>query len=415
MNKQAIGKRAIIVGAGAAGLLAAGRLGERGYSVLLLDKNDKAGRKIMITGKGRCNITSHLDISDFFPCIPQNAKFLYSALYSFTNEDIIHIMHRYGVATKVERGERVFPVSDRACDVVDALRRYALASPGVKFLQEEVDKLWIENGELKGVVGKRRGKMAADAVLIATGGSSYPRTGSTGDGYRLAQSVGHTIIPIRPSLVPLVTKEHTEEIMGLSLRNVGIVVRNAGGKIIDEDFGEMLFTHFGVSGPVILSASAHMRKAEKYFLEIDLKPALSEDKLDERLLRDFQKYTNKHFQNALDDLLPKKLIPYLVKQSGIDPHKPVHQLTAAERKTLLHLLKHLPFTIVGTRPVEEAIVTSGGVCVKEINPSTMESKKVPHLYFAGEVIDVDAYTGGFNLQIAFSTGHLAGDSMLADT
>lgn len=408
-------KTAIIIGGGAAGLMAAGRLTERGYAAIILEKNDKVARKVMITGKGRCNITSHLAIEDFFEQIPQNAKFLYSALYGFTNEDMIALLQRYGVATKVERGERVFPVSDKAVDVVDALRRYALEHNHTRIWQDEVVNLWIEEGELKGVVAKKNGKMAADAVLIATGGASYPRTGSTGDGYRLAQEAGHNIIPVRPSLVPLVTQENTKDLMGLSLRNVGICVKGSGGKEIYHDFGEMLFTHFGVSGPMILSASAHMREKMPYMLSIDLKPALDEEKLDERLLRDFKKYNNKHLINALDDLLPKKMIPYLVSRTKIEPHKPVNQLTAAERKTLVSTVKNLSFTIIDTRPIEEAIVTTGGVCVKEINPSTMASKKLPHLYFAGEVMDVDAYTGGFNLQIAFSTGYLAGDSMFCDT
>jgi len=403
-------KIVLVVGAGAAGLMAAGRLSERGFYVRLVEKNNMVGKKLMITGKGRCNVTSHLDISDFFSQVPKNEKFLYSAFYSFTNLDMIELLKRYGIETKVERGERVFPVSDRAKDVVDALESYAVGNRTV-LLQDEIQSLCVENGMITGAIGKNGRKIDADAVIIATGGASYPRTGSTGDGYRLAESVGHTIVPIKPSLVPLVTGELTKDLMGLSLKNVAITLMDEKNKSVYEDFGEMLFTHFGVSGPIILSASAHMRTEAKYHLSIDLKPALSEEKLDERILRDFEKYHNKHFVNALSDLLPQKLIPYIIERTQIEEHKVVNQITQKERQTLVDTMKHLTFSIRGVRPIEEAIVTSGGVSVKEVNPSTMESKKVAGLYFAGEVLDVDAYTGGFNLQIAFSTGYLAADSI----
>lgn len=403
---------AIVIGAGAAGLIAAGRLAERGKHVFLIEKNDILGKKLLITGKGRCNITNACDISDFFKNIPVNANFLYSALYSFSNENLLELLHANGISTKVERGERVFPASDRSADVVAALKRYALKS-NVKIIKDRVKSLIIEENIVKGVKLQSDKDILADSTIVATGGKSYPLTGSTGDGYLFAKSLGHSIIPLKASLVPLETKEKwVSEIMGLALKNVGVKIVSEDGKSIYSDFGEMLFTHFGVSGPVILSASSHFGdiKNKRYRLLIDLKPALDEKQLDTRLLRDFETYSRKHFVNALDDLLPKKLIPIVINLSQIDQHKQVDQITKTERIRLCKLLKALPLTIKGFRPISEAIITSGGVNVKEIDPSTMASKLVEGLYFAGEVIDVDAYTGGFNLQIAFSTGFLAGDN-----
>lgn len=401
--------KVIVVGGGAAGLIAAGKAAENAEKVLLIEKNDILGKKLLITGKGRCNITNAAEIEDMIAMYPTNAKFLYSALYTFTNDDIVALIEGYGVKTKVERGGRVFPVSDKSRDVVRALKKYAL-KPNVKLIKAAVTDIIIENGEIKGVntsVGKKYG----DKVIICTGGKSYPMTGSTGDGYVFAKKAGHTVTPLRPSLVPVVTVDKwVKEVMGLSLKNVGVSAYNEGGKMIYSDFGEMLFTHFGVSGPVILSMSTHMKDNTKYKIKIDLKPALSEEQLDNRILRDFEKFNKKHLINSMDELLPKALIPVVVKKSGIEPHKSVCELTKAERLSLVNVLKGLELTTKCLRPIEEAIVTSGGIKVSEINPSTMESKKVKGLYFAGEIIDVDGYTGGFNLQAAFSTGYLAGMS-----
>lgn len=398
-----------VIGGGAAGLMAAGRLAERGKNVVLIEKNPMLGKKVRITGKGRCNVTNACDIEDILKNVTVNANFLYSALYTFTNNSLIALLKRYGVETKVERGERVFPVSDNAKDVVEALKKYALQS-NVRLLKKEVSKLIVEDGAIRGLVYKTGEKLYCDKVVVATGGASYPLTGSDGAGYRLAKQAGHTIVPIKPSLVPIeIHQRFCSELMGLSLKNVSVKVKNEKNKVVFEDFGEMVFTHFGVSGPVILSASAHMRNAEKYSIYIDLKPALDEKQLDARILRDFDKFKNKQFINSLDELLPKKLIGVVVRLSGIEERKEVNAISREERKNLVSLLKNFRLDVKGFRPIEEAIVTSGGVSVKEINSSTMESKLVSGLYFAGEVIDVDAYTGGFNLQIAFSTGYLAGD------
>ena len=401
-----------VIGGGAAGLLAAGRLAERGKQVVLIEKNPMLGKKLRITGKGRCNITNACDVEDMLKNIPVNANFLYSALYSFTNDNLVSLLHEHGVETKVERGGRIFPVSDHARDVVEALKRYALKS-NVRLLKKEVSQLIFADGAVRGVRYKDGGTLKCDCVVVATGGLSYPLTGSTGDGYRFARQAGHTITPTKPSLVPIVTRQRwVHELMGLALKNINLTVKDEAGKTVFEEFGEMLFTHFGVSGPLILSASSHMRGIgeKQYKLHIDLKPALDEKQLDERVRRDFTQNANKHLINALDALMPKALIPVIVRLSGVDAHKTVNQLSREERLRLVALLKDLTLDASGFRPVEEAIVTSGGVCVKEINPSTMESKLVHGLYFAGEVIDVDAYTGGFNLQIAFSTGWLAGDN-----
>ncbi|MCH5210740.1 MAG: NAD(P)/FAD-dependent oxidoreductase [Oscillospiraceae bacterium] len=401
----------LVIGAGAAGLIAAGTAAKKTDKVVLVEKNDVIGKKLRITGKGRCNITNSADIEDLIASYPGNAKFLYSALYTFTNYDIIDLIEENGVKTKVERGGRVFPVSDRAQDVVKALGKYALKE-NVSLKHANVKSLMIKDGRVSGVKTDR-GDIYADAVIVCTGGKSYPGTGSTGDGYKFAAQAGHTIIEPKASLIPVITEEKwVKDIMGLSLRNIRITAYNEKNKKVYSDFGEMLFTHFGISGPVVLSMSAYLRNIgkEKYRIEIDLKSALDDEQLTARVIRDFEKYNKKHLINGLDDLLPKALIPVIIKLSGIDAHKAVNEITREERSTIVKLLKHFPLTAVGVRPVEEAIVTSGGVKVSEINPSTMESKLVKGLYFAGEVIDVDGYTGGFNLQAAFSTGYLAGDS-----
>lgn len=403
----------VVIGAGPAGMIACGKLAEEVDKVILIDKNKFCGKKLRITGKGRCNITNNADIEDFIKNVPTNPRFLYSAFYSFTNYDIISLLNSYGVETKVERGERVFPVSDNAKDVVDALKKYALKK-NVQYICDEVKEIIVKEGRVCGVKTKEK-EILCDSVIVATGGCSYPLTGSDGSGYRLAKRVGHTITEPKPSLIPVVTNEKwVSELMGLSLKNIEISVFNKKNKKIYTDFGEMLFTHFGVSGPVILSASAHMKNIEKeaYRISIDLKPALDSEKLDKRICRDFEEFKNKHIINALDELLPKALIPVIIQLSQIEPHKAVNSVTKEERQRLLQNIKSLEVTVKGFRPIEEAIITSGGIKVSEINPSTMESKLIENLYFAGEVIDVDAYTGGFNLQIAYSTGYLAAQSII---
>lgn len=398
----------IVVGGGPAGMMAATVASQQGKRVLLLEKNRQLGKKLLITGKGRCNITNNADIGDFIEQVPMNSSFLYSAFYSFTNQQLLDLLHQQGLETKVERGGRVFPVSDRSSDVLHALVR--LMGKGVEVsYQSPVQSLWIEEGRLRGVMLKNGERKEGARVVVATGGASYPATGSTGDGYQLAKQAGHRVIPPRPSLVPLETQETWPgELSGLGLKNIGITVRNPQGKVVYEDFGELLFTHFGVSGPVVLSASAHIRQVEGHVLQIDLKPALQMEQLDARLLRDFEKYSRKDLLHAMEDLLPKKLIPVVLQVAELDPHSKTHQITKEQRRRLGETLKELSLHITATRPLAEAIITSGGVCVEEINPSTMESKCLPGLYFCGEVLDVDAYTGGYNLQIAFSTGYLAG-------
>ena len=403
--------RVAIIGAGAAGLIAAGFAADRADEVLLIEHNDIIGKKLLITGKGRCNITNIAETAEALKQYPRNAKFLYSALYSFTNNDIISLIEANGVKTKTERGGRVFPVSDKAADVVEALKRFALKD-NVKLIKADARHIITENGCTSGIMTDK-GRITADRIIICTGGKSYPRTGSTGAGYKMAAEVGHTIIDPKPSLVPVVTEEKwTKSVMGLSLKNIAVTIKS-GKKTVYTDFGEMLFTHFGVSGPVILSSSAHMRDADKkkYTIEIDLKPALDEEKLSARLIRDFEKYNKKQLINALDDLLPKALIPVIVELSGVDADKKTSEIKKEERMALVRILKHVPLTVKGFRPIDEAIVTSGGIKTGEINPSTMESKILPGLFFAGEVIDADGYTGGYNLQMAFSTGYLAGTSI----
>lgn len=399
----------LVIGGGPAGLMCAATAAKRGKKVILIDKNNILARKLRITGKGRCNITNSADISEFIGMVCSNPNFMYSAFYTFTNQDVINFFEEMKVPLKEERGGRIFPVSDSAKDVAEALIEYAKKC-GVILKKDEVTRILYSDGAVVGVNTKSSGKIECSSVVIATGGVSYPLTGSTGDGYVFATDAGHKIVNPEPSLIPLVVSEkYVTDLQGLSLKNIAIKVKN-GSKCVYDDFGEMLFTHFGLSGPVILSASSNLKKIGeiKYKLYIDLKPALDETQLDKRIQRDFEKYINKNFSNSLDDLLPQKLIPVIIKLSGIDPFLKVHQISREQRLTLCHLIKNLEFTITGVRPIEEAIITRGGVSVKEINPSTMESKLVSGLFFAGEVIDVDAYTGGFNLQIAFSTGYLAG-------
>ena len=399
----------VVVGGGAAGMMAAVSAAERGAAVTLLEPNERLGKKLNITGKGRCNVTNDAGLETLLANTPKNGKFLYSAFSRFDGRDAIAFFEQLGVPLKTERGNRVFPVSDRAFDVSGALER-RLKALNVSLVRDRAVTLEITDGTICGVKGEKR-SYPADAVILATGGVSYPATGSTGEGHRMAAEAGHTVTPLRGSLVPLRDFGVGRRLQGLSLRNVGLTVFENDKKIYT-DFGELLFTHFGVSGPLILSASAHMRNFEKkaYRLEIDLKPALDDAALDKRLLADFSKYANSDFCNALDDLLPQKLIPVMVEWSEIPPHQKVHDLKKEQRRGLLQLLKHFPVAIAGPCPVTDAIVTSGGVKVGEIDPKTMASKLVKWLYFAGELIDVDAYTGGFNLQIAWATGRAAGIS-----
>ena len=412
--------KVIVIGGGPAGMMSAISAKKNGNEVFILEKNKSLGKKLLITGKGRCNITSSLPIEDFIKNIPGNGMFLYSSFNNFTNQDIIDFLEEEGLKVKEERGNRIFPVTDKAQDVLNCFER-KLKKIGVKikFDEQVIEILTNEQNEVIGVKTNKE-TIKADKVILATGGKSYPLTGSTGDGYKLAKKLGHTVTKIKPSLVPLTTYEEDlhKELQGLSLRNVDIkIVDTTKYKLIYEDFGEMLFTHFGVSGPTILSASSHLVRYKNIdaLLEnknikllIDLKPGLDEEKLNNRILRDFEKFKNKKFKNGLDDLLPQKLIPVVIKLSKINPEKQVNEVTKEERQRLVKLLKELQITIKDFRPVEEAIITSGGINIKEVNPKTMESKLVKGLFFAGEVLDVDAYTGGFNLQIAYSTGFTAG-------
>lgn len=410
--------KVVVIGGGPAGMMSAISAAKSGDKVVLLEKNNILGKKILITGKGRCNITSSLDIDDFINNIPGNGRFLYSAFENFDNKDIIELLKKEGVSVKEERGNRYFPTSDRAEDVRMALERETKKAGVDVKLNSKVCGIEIEDSRVKSVV-LENGKIDADKIILATGGKSYPLTGSNGDGYKIAEELGHTIKDVRGSLVPLIAEKSVcSKMQGLSLRNVGIVLYDVEkDKKIYSDFGEMLFTHFGVSGPTILSGSAHLLRYKdvdkkisngKIVLKIDLKPALSFEQLDARILRDFTEVKNKQFKNSLDKLLPKKMIDVVIDKSKIDPEKHVNEITREERMNLVKLLKCFVVGIDGFRPVDEAIVTAGGISVKEINPKTMESKIVSGLYFAGEIIDVDAYTGGFNLQIAYSTGFTAG-------
>lgn len=402
----------LVIGGGAAGLMAAGFAAASGVQTTVLERNDRPARKVMITGKGRCNVTNNCNsLEALIANVPQNGRFLYGAFSRFMPADVIEFFENRGVALKTERGNRVFPVSDNAVEIVDALTDFARRRANI--IKGRAVKLIIEDDKIRGCVTEEGEEIFADKVIIATGGLSYPGTGSTGDGYELAKQAGHKITALRPSLVPLEIHEgFCSDLMGLSLRNIAIKVIDTkkNNKEIYSDFGEMLFTHFGVSGPVILSASAHMRQMEsgRYKVSIDLKPALTVEQLDARILRDFSENINRNFINALNSLLPKKLVPVIVRLSGIGLSTKVNQVTKEQRRNLAILLKNLTVTVTDFRPVAEAIITSGGVDVSQINPKTMESKLVKGLYFAGEVIDADAYTGGFNLQIAFSTGRLAG-------
>ncbi|MGB7604401.1 MAG: NAD(P)/FAD-dependent oxidoreductase [Lutisporaceae bacterium] len=404
----------IVIGGGPAGILAAGAAGARGRKVLLIEKNEKLGKKLFITGKGRCNITNTADMDEFMSNIPKNSKFLYSAFRGFSNIDLIDLLNEMGLRTKVERGKRVFPESDKSSDVIKTLQKYLDKNNVNVMLNAAVRKVETNNSSIERVVLEDGKSFKCSSVVVCTGGISYPLTGSTGAGYEFAKAVGHTVTDLFPSLIPLVVKEdYIKELQGLSLKNVSIKVI-VDNRTIYDDFGEMLFTHYGLSGPIILSASfyitEHLKKNRAIKLGIDLKPALSEDELDKRVLNDFQEKINKNFKNSLNDLLPQKLIPVIIKLCKIDENKEVNQISKEERKQLVNILKNLEFTITGTRPIAEAIVTSGGISLKEINPKTMGSKLIQGLYFAGEVMDLDAYTGGFNLQIAFSTGYAAGSN-----
>lgn len=405
-------KNVVIIGAGAAGLMAAITAAEKtGNNVTLLEKNERAGRKLMITGKGRCNLCNNCDIDTLMANIPKNSKFLYSAFSNLTPQNLMDMFESWSVPLKTERGNRVFPVSDKAVDIVDALVKTAKKN-GVKTLTATAEKIILSEQKVIGVKLANGDIIPGDSVIIATGGMSYPLTGSTGDGYKMATVLGHTVTELKPSLVPLTVHEgFCTHLSGLSLKNVTLSVFEDGKKKpLFSELGEMLFTHFGISGPLVLSASSHIRYMGKknYTAFIDLKPALSPEQLDNRILRDFGEMQNKDFINSLDKLLPKSLIPVIVRLSGIDPQKKVNQINREERSVLVNIIKNLPLHITGFRPIEEAIITSGGISVKEIDPKTMQSKLIEGLFFAGEIIDVDAYTGGFNLQIAFSTGFLAG-------
>ena len=403
----------IIIGAGPAGMLAAYAAASRGIDTLLVEKNEKIGKKLFLTGKGRCNITNDCDISDFFSQIVKNSKFLMSAFYTFTNADLIALLKKNGLETKVERGGRVFPVSDRSNDVIRTLE-HMMKNAGAGLKLNCTVKKATKKGELFHIELDNGEALDCKALMIATGGKSYPLTGSTGDGYRFAQEFGHTIVEPRPALIPLEDMHHIcPKMQGLTLKNIGFSLYQDQKKRYEEQ-GELLFTHFGLSGPVVLSASSfinHTKQPLSLRAEIDLKPALTMDKLDARLVREFDANKNKQLKNVMDTLMPQKLIYPFLRENHLDAEKTVNSITKQERASLCHALKHFSISIADTRPIEEAIVTSGGIKVKEINPSTMESKLVENLYFAGEVVDVDGLTGGFNLQIAFSTGFLAGTSV----
>ena len=396
-----------VVGGGAAGMMAAITAAENGAQVTLLERNDRLGKKLYITGKGRCNVTNDCAPEDFFQNVPRNPRFLYSAIYAFPPREVMAWFEARGCALKTERGNRVFPQSDKSASVIDALRA-ELRRLGVRVLQERALDIVTQDGAVCGIETDG-GFHKTERVILATGGCSYPQTGSTGDGYRMLEKLGHTIVPPVGSLVPLVEKGYDcKQMQGLALKNVTLRLVNQKGKTVFEEFGELLFTHFGLSGPVVLSASAHMNEKDSYTVLLDLKPALDEQKLDLRLLRDFEKFQNRDFENALVELLPRSMIPVIVRRSGIPAEEKVHSITREQRRALLELMKRFPVEIACKAPVEEAIVTSGGVKVSEIEPGTMQSKRVRGLYVAGELLDVDAYTGGFNLQIAWATGRAAG-------
>lgn len=404
-------KTVVVIGGGPAGMMAASTAADNGANVILLEKQHRLGRKLLITGKGRCNITNDCDVEELIENVPTNGKFLYSAFYTFTNYDVVTMFNSLGLATKTERGKRVFPESDKALDVVKALEKQIKDKKVKIILDAKVNKIIAKDNKIEKVIYNNNEVIKCDSVILATGGMSYPLTGSTGDGYKFAKSLGHTIISPKPSLIGIEVQENfVKDLEKLSLRNVAITVINSKNKKIYDDFGELEFTKYGLDGPIIKSASCRMKDTSKenYKINLDLKPALDEEKLDKRIIKDFTKYTNKNFENSLDDLLPKKLIPIIIELSEIPRHLKVNQISKKQRLNLVHLLKNLTFTVKRYRPIEEAIVTSGGIKVSEINSSTMESKIINNLFFAGEIIDVDAYTGGFNLQIAYSTAYLAG-------
>lgn len=406
--------KVIVIGGGAAGMMAAIAAAEHGHHVLLLEKNEKLGKKIYITGKGRCNVTNACEMDKLFENMVSNPKFMYSAFYDYTNMQVMELLQEAGCPLKTERGERVFPVSDHSSDIIAAFERI-LRKRNVNIqLHTTVQSIRTQDGHVTGVLLSDGRKQDADAVVVATGGLSYPTTGSTGDGYRMAQELGHTMKECTPALVPMeIREEWCRQLQGLSLKNVTLTML-CGGKRIYEGFGEMLFTHFGISGPLVLSASSFYGKCKdksQVSVRIDLKPALSEEQLDKRILRDFEQNSNKQFKNVIGSLYPAKLVPVMIALSGIDGDKKIHEITKEERKNLLDVTKHLTMQVDGLRDYNEAIITQGGIRVKEVNPSTLESRLVSGLYFAGEVLDLDALTGGFNLQIAWSTGHLAGSSI----
>ena len=407
-----MGHDVIVVGGGPAGMFAAITAAGQGAKVLLLEQNDRLGKKLLITGKGRCNVTNHCTAQEILQNIPRNGRFLYSAMDAFPPQKIMDFLQEHGCPLKTERGNRVFPVSDRSLSVLDCLRGQMKAS-GVQIRTERVKKLLTVNGAVSGLVTDKQ-TYNCQRVILATGGVSYPATGSRGDGYQIAAGLGHTVVPPEGSLVPLETQGHDcQDMQGLALRNVAVKLLNAKGKVLYKDFGELLFTHFGVSGPTVLSASCHL-KGEGCRLLIDLKPALDEGKLNERILRDLEMYQNRAMENALTDLLPRSMIPVVLRRLNIDPAMQANSLRKEQRRALVELLKAFSVTVTGKRPVEEAIITSGGIKVSEINPKTMESKIVSGLYFAGEIIDCDAYTGGFNLQIAWATAYAAGMAVKND-
>lgn len=403
--------KVIVIGAGPAGMMAAITAAKK-HEVILLDGNDRLGKKLFITGKGRCNVTNAKDISEFFEYIPGNPHFLYSSLYSFTNEDTMNFFENEGIKLKVERGDRVFPESDKSSDIIRGLSN-ALSRTNVKIrLNTKVTDVKRKNNTIFALEVNKEEILEADHFIFATGGASYPLTGSRGEGQAFAKKLGHNIIPLTPALVPMVVKDaKTKELMGLSLKNVEVTVKENDKKVVYKNFGEMLFTHFGVSGPLILTGSRFIQKGKTYKLHIDLKPALNIAELDKRVQKDFSKYLNKDFKNSLDELLPQKIIPMVIEMSGIPEDKKVNEITKEERRRLVNVLKDFSFDLDGLRPLEEGIVTAGGVDIKEIDPSTMKSRLIDNLSFAGEIMDVDAFTGGYNVQIAFATGFIAGSNI----
>ena len=409
--------KVLIIGGGAAGMMAAVTAARRGLTVTVAEKMDRPLRKVMITGKGRCNVTNNTDINGLVSAVTGNGRFLYSAFNMFSSIDTMEFFEANGVPLKTERGNRVFPKSDKSVDIVDALVS-AVRKSGAKLIKSEIESIMVADGKVIGAVDKSGRELCADAVIIATGGLSYPLTGSTGDGYKFALSAGHTVTELKPSLVPLTVHEGwCSELQGLSLKNISFsIFEGEKSKPVFTDFGELMFTHYGLSGPVVLSSAAYIDAIDSrsYKAVIDLKPALSEEKLDERIRRDFEQFSNRDFCNSLGDLLPRKMIPVIVKLSGIAPSTKVNQITKQQREDLVKLLKSLTLNITGFRDIEEAIITKGGIKLSEVNPKTMESKLVDGLFFAGEVLDVDAFTGGFNLQIAFSTGFVAGNSVCCE-